>query len=70
MGWDGIGTAIGWIFDRLPNKKEGMRDEIDKIKNELESLQTKKGFINANDSYRYVDLNKRLSALQKKLSNI
>jgi hypothetical protein len=37
-GW---GDAVGWIFDRLPSKKEGLRKRIEKLEREMDDIQRK-----------------------------
>ena len=43
----GIGTMLGWIFDRLPSRGESLRNAIDKLEREQDDL-TKKGLIGDN----------------------
>jgi len=64
-GW---GTVAGWIFDRLPNKKEGIRSKIQKIQREMDEI-TKKKPSNAT-AKRYMHLASQLRKLQDRLENI
>ena len=64
-GW---GDAVGWIFDRLPGKKEGLRNEIESIERKMYDL-TKKENTDKNVML-YERLSGRLRELQNKLKNI
>lgn len=39
MAGTGWGTAVGWIFDRLPNKKESLRKVIEQCKRKMNEFQ-------------------------------
>lgn len=41
MGWEGIGTAIGWLFNRLPSKEESRRAKLEKLEREERELLRK-----------------------------
>jgi len=41
MGWDGLGTAIDWIFKRLPSKEESRRAKLEKLEREERALLRK-----------------------------
>lgn len=64
-GW---GDAVGWIFDRLPTKKESLRNEIEKTERKMYEL-TKKENTDKNVML-YEHLSGRLRKLQDRLKNI
>ncbi len=65
-GW---GDVVGWVFDRLPTRREGILNEIRKINEKREDLQTK--WLTASpiesDLHLYVKLGRRLSELEGRL---
>lgn len=67
-GW---GTVFGWIFDRLPTRKESILNEINKINKRREELQNK--WLTASpierDVTEYTSLGRRLSELEERFKN-
>ena len=65
-GW---GDVFGWIFDRLPSKKEGLRKRIEKIEREMDAIQ-KKASHSPDDRVRYMFLSGKLREAQDALKAI
>ena len=66
------GTVFGWLFDRLPTKKESLLNEINRINKRREELQNKwlvSGPVDS-DVSEYTDLGRRLSELEERLKTI
>lgn len=57
------------LFDRLPSREEGLKNDIQKVKDEIIELQ-KKGKWTISDSNHYELLDNRLSELEKRLANL
>ena len=64
-GW---GSAVGRIFDWLPGRRESYRNKIDKIKREMDAIQSKNDFSNA-DADKYIKLAGKLQNLESKARN-
>jgi len=58
---DGIGAVLGKITNWIPNRRESMQNNIDKIKKEMEDVINKKPF----DALRYSNLADRLLKLER-----
>ena len=65
-GW---GDAVGWIFDRLPSKKEGLRKRIEKLEREMDDIQRKATYSDS-DRTRYQLLSGKLRQAQDALKAI
>ena len=69
LGW---GNVFGWIFDRLPSKKEGILNEINKINKRRNELQDK--WLTASpidrDVSEYTNLGRMLAELEERLKTI
>ena len=65
-GWSDV---AGWIFDRLPTRKEGILNEIKKINTRRKELQDNwiTSSPNADDIAEYTKLGRRLSELEERL---
>lgn len=63
----GIGTMIGWIFDRLPSRGESMRNEIDKLTAERKRLL--EGVCNDKTASRVLAIDIRIDKLNSVLKN-
>lgn len=66
LGW---GTAVGWLFDRIGDKKQNLRNRIDKIEREMDEIQ-KKASHAPSDRDRYAILSIKLREAHNQLKNI
>ena len=64
LGW---GTVAGWVFDRIGDKKSGLRNRINKIEREMNELQ-KKPSPSDSDRDRYERLSVELRKAQKQIN--
>lgn len=63
----GIGTMLGWLFDRLPSRGESLRNELDKLNAERKRLL--EGECNEKTSSRVLTIDIRIDKLNSVLKN-
>jgi hypothetical protein len=70
MGWEKILDIISWAKDKLPipNRVEGIKNEIDKLETERSAILVKKWEVKMARRLEYID--GRLLFLRRRVQNI